>query len=114
MNDLSKYRLDNYGEIMQLKAKLGEKFNGFQTAVYRLLASVPDNKWYDFRNQINPDNYEAFIKIVCHYIYTNSNINNYIEFNETFTCIRRKVFDPPTVALINDALTKIKSNNETQ
>lgn len=96
---------------MQLKAKLGNKFDGFQATVYRFLASIPDNMWYDFRRKIHPDNYEAFVKIVCHYIDTHSNINNYIEFNDAFTSLRRKVFDPPTIKLIDKTL-KQEQNNE--
>jgi hypothetical protein len=96
MDDLTKYLLNNEAELEALRTKIGEvKFAQLQESVRYLLDAMPKNRWIDYRQRIHPDNCEAFIKIVCHYINTHRSITDFVEFNNTCTNIRRKVEPPP-------------------
>jgi hypothetical protein len=90
MEDLSKYQLKVVFELDELLAKWGKKkYSLFERAVSRLLDELPDNKWFDYRYRVHAENFEPFIKMVCDYIDTHKGCG--IEFNNTFTAVRKSV-----------------------
>jgi hypothetical protein len=92
---LEHHRLKSKTEIDALRLAMGEKFAPFHAGVIRLLDQIPKNTWYDFTKSVHPSNYKAFIKLVCHYIDQHRTIYDDVEFNETFTRIRRVVWSEP-------------------
>lgn len=90
MTDNSVYRLRSPQEIKLLKEQYGDKFLRLQDAVHKYLKLLPCDVWIDFTKKTTEKNLPAFIKIICDYIDHNSTVYAYVEFNRTFTCIRRK------------------------
>ena len=90
MTDNSVYRLRSSQEIGLLKQQYGDKFLRLQEAVHTYLKSIPCDVWIDFTKKTTEKNLPAFIKIICDYIDHNSTVYAFVEFNRTFTCIRRK------------------------
>lgn len=90
MNDYRLYRLRNSSEIEQLKNMYGEKFTKLQKAVHAYLKEIPCDVWIDYTKKTTEKNLPAFIKIICDYIDHNSTVFEFVEFNSTFTMIRRK------------------------
>jgi hypothetical protein len=100
METLEHHRLKSKTEIDALRLSMGEKFAPFYEGVVRLLDGIPKNQWYDFTKSVHPSNYKAFIKLVCHYIDTHRTMYDDVEFNETFTMIRRVVWSEPKTSCI--------------
>lgn len=94
-NNLLKYRLNGEADLRALRARMGDTFVPFQAKVFQLLNTIPVNDWYDFTRSVHPTNYEAFIKVVCDYIDRFTTIKDYVEFNNTFTAIRRVIWEEP-------------------
>lgn len=91
MLDLSKHQLNSKSEIIELESRYGSKFQDLKEAIHKYLANLPCDVWIDFTIKTTEKNLPVFIKIICDYINTHRNISDYIEFNQTFTRIRRKV-----------------------
>lgn len=90
MIDYSIYRLKAASEIEQLERQYGEKFLRLKEAVHSYLKGLPCDNWIDFTKRTTQKNIPAFIKIVCDYIDHNSTVFDFVEFNSTFSMIRRK------------------------
>ncbi|MDR1629940.1 MAG: hypothetical protein LBS36_06980 [Oscillospiraceae bacterium] len=86
---LEHFQLKSGAELDVIRRSMGEKFIPFHAGIIRLLNCIPKNEWYDFTKSVHSSNYEAFIKLVCYYINTHRTINDYVEFNNSFTKIRR-------------------------
>jgi hypothetical protein len=99
---LEQYCLKSNTELDALKISMGEKFVPFQAGVIRLLDTIPKNEWFDFTKTVHPSNYRAFIKLVCHYINTHRTIYDDVEFNKTFTKIRRTVWNENDYHTLNN------------
>jgi hypothetical protein len=95
MDSLEHYRLKSKVELDALRLSMGEKFTSFYAGVVRLLDTIPKDTWYDFTKSVHPSNYEAFIKLVCHHIDAHRTVYDYVEFDKTFTKIRRVVWSEP-------------------
>lgn len=89
--DYSSHRLVKDAEIDALKEKYGEKFTRFQAEIIKFLEKMPLDDWIPFTQSMNRQNIPIAIKIICHYIDQNATIYDFVEFNSTFTHIRRKI-----------------------
>lgn len=106
MLDFSKYQLTSKSEIFELESRYGSKFQNLREAIHKYLANLPCDVWIDFTIKTTEKNLPVFIKVVCDYIDTHRSLNDYVEFNNTFTRIRRKVC---TYKLPNNTTDEVKS-----
>jgi hypothetical protein len=90
MMNYSEYRLRSKEELRQLEQKLGDKYTKFRQSVLSLVNSIPLDAWFDLTKSINEKNMPVAIKIICDYIDRTSTIDDFVEFNTTFSMIRRK------------------------
>lgn len=88
--DYSEYRLANKAEIEALKSKYGNKYIRFQEEIFKFLDNMPLEDWISFTKKMSPQNIPIAVKVICHYIDIKATVYDYVEFNSTFTLIRRK------------------------
>lgn len=89
----STHRLRQSSEIDALMVKYGDKFTRFQTEIIKFIENMPLDDWIPFTQSMNSINIPIAIKIICHYIDQNATIYDFVEFNSTFTHIRRKILN---------------------
>ncbi|MEG1586424.1 MAG: hypothetical protein RR346_06075 [Bacteroidales bacterium] len=70
MDDLTKYRLENFDWCKKHREKMGaEKFIEFTDAAYRLGADLNPGSFFRVREWCKkPENYDLFIKSLCYLI----------------------------------------------
>lgn len=90
MMNYSEHRLRSSEELRQLELKLGDKYAKFRQSVLSLVNSIPTDTWHDLTKRINEKNMPVAIKIICDHINRTSTVDDYVEFNSTFSMIRRK------------------------
>lgn len=90
MKDYRTHMLKSSNEIRELKEMYGEKFIKLQKAGHAYLKGIPCDIWIDYTKKTTEKNLPVFIKIICDYIDHNSTVFDFVEFNSTFTMIRRK------------------------
>jgi hypothetical protein len=82
---LNRYRLNDFSELDELKARLGEKlFYEIAREVYSKLDGMPPGSIFTYQKTFAGNRLEPFIKMACRYIvdhsdYTFSNDYGYIQ-----------------------------------
>lgn len=99
--DFSQYRLNETKELSDLAKQMGNRFDPFFNAVYKLIDELGEGKSFDIEANVHPENRELFIKCACFYILdrnrTRKTFDAWVEFTNDYKHIRKMKSCYPTV-----------------
>ncbi len=99
--DLSQYRLNETKELTNLAEKIGNRFDPFFYAVYKLLDELEPGKSFEIEANVHPENLELFIKCACFYIWdrnrTRKTFYAWVEFTNDYKQLRKMNSCNPTI-----------------
>lgn len=99
--DLSQYRLNHTKELADLAEKLGDRFDPFFKAVYKLIDKLEEGESFDIKTNVHQENQELFIKCVCFYILDNNRTRGqfdaWVELSNDYRYIRKMPSCYPTI-----------------
>ncbi len=99
--DLGQYRLNKTKELADLAEKLGDRFDPFFCAVYKLLDELKEGESFDVEANVHPENRELFIKCACFYIWdknrTRETFSAWVEFTNDYRYLRKMNSCYPTI-----------------
>ena len=89
--DLSRYRLNETKELMELKEKYGDRFDLFFKKVFQCLDNLKEGEVFDVLTNVCPENQELFIKIGCFYVITESRktFDSWVEASNDYRHFKR-------------------------